>query len=65
MSLNVLAPILRGCALSFENTISMGFRSGLYGGRNKKRHQASRMALVAAAFLCEDLCVIVGFPDFV
>ena len=34
----VLAPIRRKWALSFENAISMGFRSGLYGGRNKNQH---------------------------
>jgi len=33
-----LAPIRRKCALSFENAISIGLGSGLYGGSNKNRH---------------------------
>lgn len=52
MSVNVLAPILRRCAVSFEKAISIRFRSGLYGGKNRNQHPASRMALAAAAFLC-------------
>lgn len=53
MSVKVRAPILRGCAFSFEKAISIGFRSGLYGGRNKNQHPASRIALEAEGFLCE------------
>ncbi len=52
MSVKDRAPILRRCALSFEKAISIGFRSGLYGGKNKNQHPAFRMALAAAAFLC-------------
>ena len=52
MSVKVRAPILRRCALSLENAISMGFRSGLYGARNKNHQPALRMAFAAAAFLC-------------
>lgn len=40
MSVNFLAPILVRCALSFEEDISIGFRSGLYGGRIINQHPA-------------------------
>ena len=51
MSVNVLAPIRLRWALSFEKAISMGFRSGEYGGKNRNQHPASRIALAAEAFL--------------
>ena len=52
MSVKVRAPIRRRCALSLENAISMGLRSGLYGGKNKNQHPALRIAFAAWAFLC-------------
>lgn len=51
LSVNVLAPMRLRCALSFEKSISMGLRSGLYGGRKRNQHPASCIALAAAAFL--------------
>jgi len=53
MSVNVRAPIRRRCALSLENAISIGLRSGLYGGKNKNQHPALRNAFSASAFLWE------------
>ena len=39
------------CAFSFENAISIGFRSGLYGGRNRNQQSRFLRAFAAAAFL--------------
>ena len=44
-SVKVRAPIRRGCALSFENAISIGLRSGPYGGKNKNQHPALYQAV--------------------
>jgi len=44
----VLVPMRLRCAFSFEKAISIGLRSGLYGGR--KRNQAPRCLRIALAF---------------
>lgn len=38
ISVKVLAPIRLRWALSLENAILMGLRSGLYGGRKSNQH---------------------------
>ena len=43
----VLAPIRRKWALSFEKAISIGLRSGLYGGRNWNQQPCRLRALAA------------------
>ena len=50
----VLAPIRRKWALSFENAISIGLRSGLYGGRNKNQHPCLFKAWAARGLLWVD-----------
>ena len=46
----VRAPILRRWALSLENAISIGFRSGEYGGKKRDRRPLSFNACAARGF---------------
>jgi hypothetical protein len=46
--------LARNSAFSLANTCSMGFGSGLQGGRNRTLAPAASMAWRTAGFLCDD-----------